>query len=287
VSNLLLFSGSGKARVEARKFMARVQADGGIVVSPDYIESLYSFCYKTFTSFPRRLYSARAGVKLNNVLGVNYVQTMYDLNNDSPIDLLQTTAANQPAWAVEGVSGYLMPSYNGTTAKMSLGDLGIYKNQGTGTIVSVFKDVVPTGGAASHVVINVRPNTDVGSRLGIISRVSGDVANIQGRRIDGASTIVVNLGAITTAFQYANARGDWTNGQIRGGLNGSNLNTAIGSSGNTSDTDSAFIIIGNNNAETAGLSGFIPELLLSRMLYTTDQLTALNNFYKRFYPSLP
>jgi hypothetical protein len=278
-------------------YQARVLADGGIIQYPDYVQQWYQLDYELgvlatggFTGLGwRRKYNAMAGVKLNNIAGTDYVQTMYDLNNASPVDALQTTAANQPLWGTDASlpSGIRAPIYDGSNDFMSINDLGIFNAQAAGTVIASVKDLNRTGGDTAHFAVNITTATGTG-RAGLLTRSGTNIFSVAGRRLDADSASVSTV-ASQDGLNLIQGLYVWGGNLIQGVFNGIAAASATFASGAglTSATDSTLYHLGSVSGSTNRLNGLITDHTAGRIVATTAQLASLRALEKSFYPALP
>lgn len=279
-----------RAKKEANLYADRVIADGGIVQDRYATQQYYEVLLRQFGTVPRRVYSALAGVKLNNVLGLDYVQTMYDMNNTSPVNAVQATAANQPLWGTDVNTSFRVPRYDGSNDFLNVQDLAIYRNRTNGTSFFICHDTNTAGGDANHTVLSVYAGSAT-NRFTLTSRTGGS-ARFQSisRRNDAGSQ--VGSGTINTAsgFVSAGQRANWGSGggvvcfqnkviSIEGLFTG--LDTA------TSDTNSQFVTLGARTVSADRFIGVISEIILDISSYSQPQINALHDFHKQFYTTLP
>jgi hypothetical protein len=266
---------------------ARVTADSGTIVDRDFTYNLYRLCFDQFAGVvPRRLYSSNAAVKLNDLGGGDVrVQVMYDLNNASPVDAIQTTAANQPSWIVDADTGFAVPTFNGDKV-FTIADLGILNAQQAGTIFAVSKDTNRTAGDASHNVVIIRPNTESQQRLAILSRLTTNIFASNGKVLDAATSASITQTS-ADGYHALSSIAVYVANTLVNYVDGVTASTTMAGAGTTSATDSSSITIGSNLTFTAKLTGMIGEIILDRTAFSVTQLSALRTFYKRYYPTLP
>jgi len=283
------------AGTQLNAYTARVTADGGIIQNPSYVYEWYKLMFELDgNGLPlqiRRKYNAMAGVKLNNILGVDYVQTWYDFGTttDTRVDAAQGTAANQPAWATHATlpSGIKAPTYDGSNDFMTIADLDIFRNQLQGVVITSVNDFVRTAGNASHYVSRIN-NGAAGVRTELFTRLaSTDEFTIRARRLDGDST-VTRTATSADGLNTLVALFGWGANLLQGVFNGTATASTTYSSGAgaTSDTASVNFDIGSA-AGASALNGLIPDYTVARILPTTAQLTVIRNLEKGFYPSIP
>jgi hypothetical protein len=280
------------ANAQYNLLSARVTADGGTLVDRNFTTNLYRLFFDQFAGVvPRRVYSSNAAVKLNDLGGGSFgVQAMYDLNNVSPVDAIQTTAANQPVWTLDATIGRSVPLFDGSNDFMPVNDLGIFNAQTAGTLLAVANDINPNAGDTAHSVIDINTITSGSSRAGILTRI-GSVSQIdaRGRRLD-ADAGVSSVGTFRAGYNYLANLSVWGGNLITLQLNATHAtsNTYASGGGVTSATNSANFTIGASNATPASrLNGYITDIIADRTVFTTAQLTALRTFYKQYNSNLP
>jgi hypothetical protein len=284
--NIALFDNS-LARTATRQYVNRVIADGGIIQSERYVFDFYRLMYRVFGGIPRRVYSDLAGVKLNNVAGTDYVQTRYDMNISSPIDSVQTTAANQPLWGTDVDTSFRVSGFDGSNDFHSVNDLGIFNNQGVGSLYSLAKDTNRLGGDAGHIIMFIsRADNAASSRAALQTLSATSQFSINGRRLDAgglASVTPASSDGVNSLVGFFN----WSGNLLTGILNSVSGTANFGGGGLTTNADSLNFSIGAINSTTGRFSGIIPVSIADRSLFTTAQITALNAFNRRYFPTLP
>jgi hypothetical protein len=214
---------------------------------------------------------------------------MYDFNNTSPVDALQTTAANQPAWSTDASlpTGVRAPLYDGLLSVMNVNDLGIFNNQAAGTLITSVKDLARTTGDTAHIAVFVSRNTTA-ARAQIVTRNTTDIFSAGGRRLD-ADTFVQSSVASSDGLNYLVGLFVWGGNTLQLVSNGSAQTVANYSSGagSTSATDSLAYTLGASSTITNRLNGLVTDHAASRFIATTAQLSALRTLEKAYYPSLP
>jgi hypothetical protein len=280
------------ANAQYNLLSARVTADGGTLVDRNFTTNLYRLCFDQFAGVvPSRLYSAKSAVKLNDLGGGDVrVQVLYDLNNASPVDAIQTTAANQPAWSLDADNGFNGLLFNGSNNFMSINDLPIFNGQTAGTLIAVAKDLARSAGDATHNVVFISTGASATfSRSGIITRItSTDFFGANGRRLD-ADTTVISSSASSNGYNFLANLSIWAANTLTLISNGTTATSANYSSGGgiVSASDSLAFNIGAINATTNRLNGYIGEIVIDRTAFSLTQIAALRTFYKRYYPTLP
>lgn len=304
--NILFFSQSGAARYANEQFAAfanRVLSDGGIIQRPDYVYQMYKLLYELGYSAGggaplqiRRMYDALAGVKLNNVSGTDYVQTMYDFGNtsDARVNAVQTTAANQPLWATHATlpAGIRAPQFDGSNDIMTIADLGIYNGQAAGTLTVIANDFARTGGDADHAAIFIsRGDLATSTRSALFTRGGGSANSFTaaGRRLDADSLRNSSNSASADGLNRLTGLFVWGGNTLQLITNGTaqTATTFSSGAGPTQTNDSLAFTLGAVNATTARLNGIIPHAMAARIVLTSDQNAKIRELQKSFYTSLP
>jgi hypothetical protein len=275
------------------RHLKRVADGGGIVQDESYVYEYYATADRTGltnAALMRRHYHALAGVKLNNVAGIDYVQEMYDLNPFTQINAVQANAANQPLWDTDSDVSYRVPRYNGTSHFMTIDDLPIYNAQPAGTIQSVCKDTNRTGGSAIHYIMGINGNADF-SRASLVTRRAGDTAGIISRRLDDGTTTIVSPAGNYAGFRTIDGLYIWGGNSLNLVVDGSSVASGAITNGGgiTSATNSLSVIIGsfNNGAANTFFPGVISSVHAWRAALSLDQLATFRQLEKRFNSALP
>jgi hypothetical protein len=277
---------------QSLKYIQRVIADGGIVQSQQYVYDYYLTAYfEQFTEAQwRRHYHALAGVKLNNVDGLDYVQEMYDLNPFTQINAVQANAANQPLWDTDTDVPYRVPRYNGTSQFMSIADLSIYNEQPAGTLMAVAKDTNLTGGSTIHYIVGIMGNGNF-SRATLATRNNTNNAAIISRRLDAGTTTFLNAPTNYSGFRNSVGIYNWVGNLLNFIIDSSSViqGALLDGGGSTSNTNSNFVNIGafNNGTVNTFFPGVISSVQAFRAVLTTAQLEAFRNLEKKYNGGLP
>lgn len=282
--NILVFNRGGFAERQYNAHARRVAAAGGIIQDGDAITRRYELYGKLGIS-PRRHYSALGGVLLNNDAGTLKVQTWFDLNNTSPVDATQVATANQPTWSLDADTGFNVPLFDGNKV-LTVDDLGILNGQQAGTIFTLAKDTNRTAGDSAHVAVQIRPNTESGARLSILTRATTNVFSTQGKVLDAASTSAVSQASADGYHALASIAVYVANSLVNY-VDGVTASTTMGGAGTTSATNSSSITIGSNLLFTAKLPGSVAEVIMDRTALSVVNLDAFRTFLRRYYPTLP
>jgi hypothetical protein len=280
--NVALF-GSGKAKRAYRTLEARVLADGGIIQSPEATLEYYTFMYRTFGYVPRRVYSALAGVKLNDIAGTDYVSKMYDMNPISPIDAEQTIEASQPLWDVDADCSHRIVRFNGTNNYLTVNDLSILQNQPFNSIFAVKNTTYPQ--VDIGVVFRMMFST-ASAKLSLEVTAGND--SLVARRTESDSTASVQTLDTTVGFATNAGVANWAGNSLEFFRDKETLGSATFSSG-AGNSDSNLLTrfwIGGANAANRYYNGIVSEFIADRSIYTQAQINALHDFMKQFYPTL-
>jgi hypothetical protein len=110
-----------------------------------------------------------------------------------------------------------------------------------------------------------------------------------GRRLDSGDSTVLSSATSTDGFNYLAGSFVWGGNLLQFRHNSTDASSATFASGAglTSATDAAVFNIGAGSTVSNRMNGVVSELLADRAVYTSAQLTALQNFYKQYYPTLP
>jgi hypothetical protein len=280
------------ANAQYNLLSARVTADNGTLVDRNFTTNLYRLCFDQFAGVvPRRLYSAKSAVKLNDLGGGDVrVQVLYDLNNASPVDAIQTTAANQPAWSLDADNGFNGLLFDGSNDFMNINDLPIFNAQTAGTSIAVTKDLARTTGDSAHNVLFISTGaTATVTRHGIVTRNAAlNNFGATARKLD-ADTLAASTTASLDGYNFLANLSIWAANTLTLIANATTATAANFSSGGgvVSATDSLAFTIGAINATTNRLNGYIGEIVIDRTAFSLAQIAALRTFYKRYYPTLP
>jgi hypothetical protein len=178
-------------------------------------------------------------------------------------DAAQATPANQPTFQTAEIGGNPIVSFDGTNDNFSLaGAVAYLKNVGYGLLVAVVKDRTPTAGDGEHQTFYFSRNGSVTQfRLGIQTRhlVANDF-RVGARRLDADGFTGATV-ASNANYNILSALGNFSSGTVSILVNNKTEATSnLPSSGNTSNTNSDVVSIGNNG--TAGNHAPIDVALL-------------------------
>ena len=155
-------------RAEALAYKARVENDGGEIISLDDVyAALYDAIKNNYYTSIKAWYSSQFGVKKDNSTGA--VSKIYDLSPNSN-DAAQTTSNYQPIWTANqqnskaGIVG-------GASKFLSLSNLTLIRNIGSCSHVAVVKRSGPSP-ANNGCIISASTATDQNGRLLTISNNS-------------------------------------------------------------------------------------------------------------------
>jgi hypothetical protein len=293
--NIIKYTRTKSARhasENTNRFVERVAVDNGIIQDVTFVYETYKLFYELGLPIGepqgfRRVYDALAGVKLNNQGGNDYVQVMYDMNNVSPVNAVQGAATSQPLWDTDAdlPSGVRTPRFDGVNDFLTVNDLGIFNAQSAGTLSAIAKDTNRTGGNTNHNVITI--TTGGGSSRAVLNTrdLGNNTFNAVGRRLDSDSVALSTRNPSMDGFNQLTGLFVWGENILQLITNTTAQTSAPYSSGGgiTSATNSTVFNIGAVNQ----FPGIITSVAASRVALSTAQNTALYNFRKQFYRSLP
>ncbi len=221
----------------------------------------------------------------------NYVQTWYDFENTSPVNAIQSTAANQPYYGLDSSlpSNVRGLTFDGSNDVMSVADLGIFNAQAAGTLIASVKDANRTGGDASHRTIFINGATGNSRSLLGTRTAGGNNIAAQGRRLDADASTGQSFTASFDGLNYLVGSFVWGGNLIQLNLNGSAITsgTFVSGAGSTSATDSTIFNIGAESTASNRLQGIITDIAAGRIVLTSAQLAAFRALERSFYPALP
>jgi hypothetical protein len=179
-------------------------------------------------------------------------------------------------------------NFNGTSQFMAGTSTmaGVFQNRGYGYIFAV---AVRNNDAANPLVLFSVNGSGV-SRFSYFPRV-GVTAYTAARRLDADSVTEAfvapgNIGEPNINESFAN----WAGGTLRNFVNGvGGTSVNLPSAGNTSDTNSTHVILGDNPAGTAKFNGNIRELIICNEQLTAAQILSTRRYLQRKWstPALP
>ncbi len=220
----------------------------------------------------------------------NYVQTWYDFENTSPVNAIQSTAANQPYYGLDSSlpSNVRGLTFDGSNDVMSVADLGIFNNQAAGTLIACVKDANRAGGDIVHDVIHITTSGG-GVRAAVATRNTATNFGARGRRLDADTVALSTSAGSNDGLNVLVGSYIWGGNTLQLNVNGTPASSATFSSGagSTSATDSTLFNIGANNSTTNRLQGIITDIAAGRIVLTSAQAAAFRALERSFYPALP
>ena len=189
----------------------------------------------------------------------------------------QATAANQPTRTLNGLGGRAVITFDGADWLFNANPGALLRNVAGGTVAAVVRY---TDAVSQRIPVTVMSGTGAGVRLAAVLQTTG-TTNILSRRLDAdasASSVVsppaytngTSIIQVGVARYSAGALDQFVNG-VAGGTG------TFPSSGNSSDTDSATLIIGGTSTDdgvtlTNQMLGFVGEAVYTNTaLSTTDR----------------
>jgi hypothetical protein len=189
------------------------------------------------------------------------------------------------------------PTFTNPTTGLTFNGTSSFMN-GTGTMAGVFRDrgygyifaVAVRNSDLSSPIVLFSVNGGTLSRLGYFPRVAGN-AYAASRRLDADSVTEAlaasgNINEPNLNEVFAN----WAGGTVRNFVNGvGGTSVNLPSAGNTSDTNSTHVILGDNPAGTAKFNGNIRELIICNEQLTAAQILSTRRYLQRKWstPALP
>jgi hypothetical protein len=163
----------------------------------------------------------------------------------SGIEANQTSGTLQPIYRATGQAGKPSLEYDGGNDCFTLpASSAIFKDKAQGYLMSGLRCTAPTGGNSQQGVISFSADVSFNSRLTLSARRSGNNFATDARRLD-AEALAIAVTANDANYNVLVSHGDWSNGFARITHNETTtVSTALASSGNTSNTDSAAATIG-------------------------------------------
>jgi hypothetical protein len=198
-------------------------------------------------------------------------------------DATQGTSAARPTYIASGLNGLPVVRFDGTDDRLALGAsaLGILRNVAGATVFIAVKYSSTTGNFPSFYASTNGAITSV--RLSIRTSTT-PTYQISGRRLDANSveTISSNQATSTSSVIIHTARADYQNTLMQQYINGTldGQKTDFQTAGNTSDTDSIGILIGNNGASVF-LNGDIAEIILYNRALNDSELAQVHRYLAR------
>jgi hypothetical protein len=279
------------ANQQVNEFEVRVAAQSGYLVGSELPVELYRQFY-TMNKFPLHGYSSGGAYTVRNSGGTNFVPAWVDLVNTNPVNFVQATNASQPSVSADGdVSAFPVLKFDRTDDFMSNADLSMFNGKSAGTVIAVVKDDAPSSGTdATHLVfLASMGTTPTGSRLALLTRNTSNTFTAVGRRTDAQAVASASNASNSTGFHFLVNSSNWAGNslQLRVDSTNATADTFTVGAGVQSGTDSQAVRIGASTSSTSRFGGSYGELLIFDQALTADELTAIQNIYKRYYTTLP
>jgi hypothetical protein len=199
-------------------------------------------------------------------------------------NVLQATAANQPTRTASGLNGKPVLTFDGTDWLFNANPGALLRNVAGGTVAAVMNY---TNFTIQRIPIAAMNGTGAGVRLSTILQAAGTL-NIAARRLDAEGALVVSTPPTytngTNVIQVGVAR--YSDGALDQFVNGVAGGTgSFPSSGNSSDTDSATIIIGGTSTDDGvtlnsnQMLGFVGEVVYTNTALSTNDRQRLEGYF--------
>jgi hypothetical protein len=197
----------------------------------------------------------------------------------------QAIKANQPTYTPDGLNGKPALSFDGADWLFSANPGALIRNVAGGTVSAVINY---TDFTVQRIPFAAMSGSGAGVRLATGLQVAG-TTNIFSRRLDTESTAatVSSLTAYTNGtnvIQVGVAR--YSAGALDQFINGSAAGTgSFPSSGNSSDTDSATLVIGGTSTDDGvtlnanQMLGFVGEVLITNTALSTTDRQQLEGYF--------
>lgn len=191
----------------------------------------------------------------------------------------QAVAADQPTYQATGLNGKPVLSFDGSDFLQNLTPLALIRNAPGVTLVAVLSY---TNNTVGRCAVSISTPTLGQNRATIGVNVGGFAGYMTGgRRLDGDSFAAAGsatFSAATTLIQvgvldYANSDAF---SYINGSLNASN--TSFQTNGNSSDTDSGALYIGQSGTLTNQMIGLIGEVIVTSGALSTQDRQLLEGY---------
>ena len=197
----------------------------------------------------------------------------------------QAIAANQPTYTPSGLNGKPVVTFDGADWLFNANPGALLRNVAGGTVAAVMNY---TNFTIQRIPITAMNGTGLGVRLATVLQAAGTL-NVVSRRIDAdAATATSNTTTYTNGtnvIQVGVAR--YSDGAIDQFINGTAGGTtgSFPSSGNSSDTDSATLVIGGTSTDD-GLTlnanqmlGFVGEAVYTNSALSTADRQRLEGYF--------
>jgi hypothetical protein len=199
----------------------------------------------------------------------------------------QSTLANQPVFT-NPATGL---TFNGSSQFMNgtstMAD--VFRNRGYGYIFAVAQDTNHTAGNVTHVVVTFSRAGDSGGRMRLQSR-NNSASEFSGsfRRLDADAATIINT-ASNGDVNLLEIAANWSVGTNLLAVNGVATTGTFAASGNSQDTASWEVTLGNLNIQNLGIPGNIRELVIVNAQLTATEILRTRQYLQRKWgtPALP
>lgn len=192
----------------------------------------------------------------------------------------QTTSTFQPIYRSAGQNGRPSLEFDGTNDSLNLLASRL-ANVGQAYIIVGCRDTQPAGGLPVHAAVRYSVGGGVLNRLAVITRnTTANTSAVAARRLDAGSLASVTSTG-NSAYRVIRAHGDYSNGFVRGAIDGASIgSTALSSgSGNTSNTNSQLANIGGFDGTADGsFFGHVTCIFVCVGSMTARQISQLERF---------
>ena len=197
----------------------------------------------------------------------------------------QATAANQPTLTASGLNGKPVLTFDGADWLFNANPGALIRNVAGGTVAAVMNY---TDAVSQRIPIAAMNGTGAGVRLATVLQAAGTL-NLASRRLDAdaSPSSVASPPAYTNGtsiIQVGVAR--YSAGALDQFVNGSAAGTGtFPSSGNSSDTDSATLVIGGTSTDDGvtlnanQMLGFVGEVVYTNTALSTTDRERLEGYF--------
>jgi hypothetical protein len=193
--------------------------------------------------------------------------SQWDDKSGSGLHIIQNTGSEKPTTGTRTINGKNVIDYDGTTDIIFEANNDMFRNVGSGMIIGVVKTDDGTGvEVVAKVLTPSFPNARAEMRFDT-SKFSG-----AGRRLDGDTTVELDAAATFDTNEHVfGILFDWANAEMNFSIDGT-LETAqaFQTAGNTSDTDSLQLNIGDSG------SGEHFDGVIAELIFVEDDLSLAN-----------
>jgi hypothetical protein len=174
----------------------------------------------------------------------------WDDRSANAANAVQGTLSNRPIYKTAIQGGQPIVRFDGSNDfyNMTTPLAGVFRNRSYGLVFATVADRSPSGGNAVHTVFHGSTGGESGAvRATLRTRISGgDFLRGTGRRLDEDSSVGVSF-ANNSNWNILALESEWSNNiqRLRVNFNDEGTNTFSSGGGNTSNTDSVRVEIGN------------------------------------------